>query len=66
MQCLQACLFEYISIAAFRIYAPCGEDAPEGEVGGCEINSHGNNIVDHEKSWKYHGIVFLNFCGNLE
>ena len=34
------------------------------EVGGCELNSHGNYIVDHGKSWKNHGIVFLNFCGN--
>ena len=37
----------------------------KGEVGRrlC-INSHGNYFVDHEKSWKNHGIVFLNFCGN--
>ena len=27
------------------------------EVGGRELNTHG-------KSWKNHGIVFLNFCGN--
>ena len=33
------------------------------EVGGRELNSHGNYIVDHGKSWKNHGIVFLNFCG---
>ena len=26
--------------------------------------NHGNYIVDHEKAWKNHGIVFLNFCGN--
>ena len=36
-----------------------------GEVGGCALNSHGNNIVDHGKSWKNQGIVFFNFCGNL-
>ena len=36
------------------------------EVGGCALNSHGNYIVDHRKSWKNHGIVFLNFCGNPE
>ena len=36
----------------------------KGEVGGRALNSHGNNIVDHVKSWKNHGIVFLNFCGN--
>ena len=34
------------------------------EIGGCELNNQGNYIVDHGKSWKNHGIVFLNFCGN--
>ena len=32
------------------------------EIGGCELNSH--YIIDRGKSWKNHGIVFLNFCGN--
>ena len=36
----------------------------KGEVGVCALNSHGNYIVDRGKSWKNHGIVFLNFCGN--
>ena len=36
----------------------------KGEVGGRALNSHGNHIVDHGKSWRNHGIVFLNFCGN--
>ena len=36
----------------------------KGEVGGRSLDSHGNYIVDHGKSWKNHGIVFLNFCGN--
>ena len=36
----------------------------KGEVGGHSLNSHGNYIVDHGKSWKNHGIVILNFCGN--
>ena len=36
----------------------------KGEVGGCALNSHGNYIVDHGKSWKNDGIVFLNICGN--
>ena len=36
----------------------------KGEVGGHALNSHGNYTVDHGKSWKNHGIVFLNFCGN--
>ena len=36
----------------------------KGKVGGHVSNSHGNYIVDHGKSWKNHGIVFLNFFGN--
>ena len=36
----------------------------KGEVGGHALDSQGNYIVDHGKSWKNHGIVFLNFCGN--
>ena len=36
----------------------------KGDVGGCASNSRGNDIVDHGKSWKNHGIVFLNLCGN--
>ena len=36
----------------------------KGEVGGCAFNCHRNYIVDHGKSWKNHGIVFFNFCGN--
>ena len=36
----------------------------KGEVGGSALSSHGNYIVDHGLSWKNHGTVFLNFCGN--
>ena len=36
----------------------------KGEVGGHALNTHGNYIVDHGKSRKNHGIMFLNFCGN--
>ena len=36
----------------------------KGEVGGHALNSNRNYIVDHGKSWKNHGIVFLNFCAN--
>ena len=64
MHGLQACLFKYITVTTFHIYAQCGEDAVKREVGGHVLNSHGNYIVDHGKSWKNHGIVFLNFCGN--
>ena len=28
-----------------------------GEVGGHALNSHGNYIVEHGKSWKNHGIM---------
>ena len=40
----------------------------KGEVGGHALNSNGNllYIVDQGKSWKNHGIVFFNFCGNPE
>ena len=38
----------------------------KGKVGGHVLNRHGNYIVDHGKSWKNHGIIFLNFCGNPE
>ena len=36
---------------------------------GCHVlnsHCHGNYIDDHGKTWKNHGIVFLNFCGNPE
>ena len=36
----------------------------KGEDGGHVLNGHGKYIVDHGKSWKNHGIVFLNFCAN--
>ena len=38
--------------------------ALKGEAGGHALNSHGNYIADHGKSWKNHGIVSFNFCGN--
>ena len=66
MPSLQTCLFKYIIVAAFHIYAQCGKMLQKGEVGGLALNSHGNYIVDHGKSWKNHGIVFFNFCGNLD
>ena len=36
----------------------------KGEFGGRAFNSHGNYIVDYGNSWKNHGIVILNICGN--
>ena len=63
MHGLQACLFKCITVAAFCIYAQHGEDAAKTMH---SLNSHGNYIVDHGKSWKNHGIVFLNFFENPE
>ena len=60
MHGLQACLFKYITVAAFSMV----EMPLKGEVGDHALNSRGNYIVDHGISWKNHGIVFLNFCGN--
>ena len=64
MHGLQACLFKYITVAAFHIYLIVVKMPLKGEIGGHALKSHGNYIVDHEKSWKNHVIVFLNFCGN--
>ena len=36
----------------------------KGEVGCRALNSHGNYIVDHGKSWKNNVIVFFNFYLN--
>ena len=48
---LPSCLFKcIITVAAFLIYALRGADASKGEVGGCVLNSHGNNTVDPQKS----------------
>ena len=38
----------------------------KGVVGGRALNGLRNYIVDREKTWKNHAIVFLNFCGNPE
>ena len=48
MHCLHACLFNYITVAAFSISAQHGEDAVKRGA----LNSHGNSnyIVDHRKS----------------
>ena len=45
----QACLFKYITVAAFCIYALRGEGGAKREVGGYALNSHGNYIVGHGK-----------------
>ena len=60
MHGLQACLFKYITVTAFRIYHSVVKMPLKGEVGGNALKCHGNYIADHGKSWN----VFLNFCGN--
>ena len=61
---LQACLLKHITVAASHIYLSVVKMLLKGEVGGHVLKSHRNYIVFHGKSWKNHGIVFLNFCGN--
>ena len=46
MHGLQTCLFKYITVAAFHIYAQSGEDAAKRMHA---LKSHGNCIVDHGK-----------------
>ena len=57
-------VYKHAIVAAFRIYAQRDEVCVKGEDGICALNSHGNYIVDHGKSCKNHGIVFLNFRGD--
>ena len=64
MHGLKVCLFKNITVAAFHIYAQYVKMPLKGELGGHALYNHGNYIVDYGKSWKNHGIVFLNFCGN--
>ena len=49
MHGLQACLFKYITVAAFHIYLSVVKLPLKGEVGGHALKSHGKNIVDHGK-----------------
>ena len=49
MHGLQACLFKYITAAAFRIYFGVVKMLLKGEVGGHVLKSDGNYIVDHGK-----------------
>ena len=49
MHGLHACLFKYITVAAFPIYVSVVKMRLKGEVGGCALNSHGNYNLDHGK-----------------
>ena len=59
-------VYKHAVVSAFRIYSSVVKMLQKQEVGGSAVKSHGNYIADHGKSWKNHGIVFLNFCGNPE
>ena len=56
-------VYKHAFVAAFRIMLSVVKML-KGEFGDHALNSHGNYIVDHGKSWKNHGIVILNFSGN--
>ena len=65
MHDLQACLFKYgLLLLHSTFMLSMVKMLLKGEVGGHALNSHGNYIADHGKSWKNHGILFLNFSGN--
>ena len=49
MHGLQACLFKYITIAAFCIYLSVVRMLLKGEVGGHALKNHGNYIFDRGK-----------------
>ena len=57
-------IYMHAVVAAFRIYAQRGEDITKTSGWRLCIKKSWNYIIDHGKSWKNHGIVFLNFCGN--
>ena len=44
-------VYKHAVVAAFPIYAQLVKMLIKGEVGVCALNSHGNYIVDHGKSW---------------
>ena len=49
MHGLQACLFRYITVAAFHIYAQRVKMPLKGEVGGPALYNHGNYIDNYGK-----------------
>ena len=65
MHGLHACLFKYNTVDAFCIYARHGADAAKrGGWRPCIKMVMEITLLIMEKSWKNHGIVFLNICGN--
>ena len=60
MHCLQAWLFENMTVAAFRIYLSMVKMQlkPYGEVEGHVLKSHGNYIVDRGNNGKIMELCF--------
>ena len=59
MHGLQACLFKYITAAAFRIYLGVVKMLLKGEVGGHALKKVMEiTLLIIGKSWKNHGIFF--------
>ena len=52
---MATCLFKYITVAAFRIYAQRGDDAAKSMHA---LDSHGNYIVDHGNHGKIMELCF--------
>ena len=46
-------VYKYTVVATFRIYAQRGEDTAKRGGWRPAFNHHGNNIVDHGKSWDH-------------
>ena len=57
-------VYKHAVVAAFAFMLSVVKMLLKGEAGGRALNSHENYIVDRGKSWKNHGIVVLNICGN--
>ena len=54
-------VYKHVVVASFRIFAQKCEDAIAAKSGGWRLHSI---VMEITLSWKNHGIVFLNFCGN--
>ena len=65
MHCLQACLFKYITVAAFHIYLSVVKMLLKGEVEGHALKSHRNCIVDKRKHGKIMELCFRISVGTL-
>ena len=51
-------VYKHAVVAAFRIYPQHVRMQLKGEDGGNALNSHGNYIADHGKSWISWNCVF--------